>query len=219
MKKRSSIFILVVLLLAFLQGVIAVTDPADTSGVLADQFGINKDKIPTSAEEIKQLYLKTQWTEFILKNKYLGPVHLFFEKNSWAFSILFAHPYEFSLNLFCIIVIWFLLLTQIAKMVEASGIVKGGAAFSIGFLITIALAQVRVISLFVNFLLWILFKQENWWIRMIFIVFFVGVILIEDRFARMFAKALKEQQERKRNQESDQKVKELKVMTEESKRS
>lgn len=207
MKKSIILTLAFILLLSPL--VHAACQASDSRCLLAEQFGLNESQIPKSSGDIKQLYLQKEWTSVIEKNKILGPIHQSLTRNPWFFVILFARPYELSLIFFVTIVLWFLLSTQIAKIVEASTGMKGVYAFAIGLLGAIILAQVRVIYVISNFLLDLIFKQENWWIRLIIILVIIVVIAIEHRVAKYAEKYIKEQNKAKLTQKQEEQVRRI----------
>ncbi|MBU0466908.1 MAG: hypothetical protein KJ718_00445 [Nanoarchaeota archaeon] len=213
MKKTNLLIITLLLVISLTISITAVTDVGDVSQVLGEQFNISADKIPTDPEKIKQLYLQTQWTEFIAKSRVLGPAHAFLTKISIAFQILFAHPYEISLTLFAIIVLWFIFGTQASKIIEAKTKIKGAYAFIIGLLIAIILAQARVIKVIATFLLDLIFKPSNWWMRIIVIIIVLAVVAIEIKESQILAKRLKENKIKKTQEEAEQQLKEVKGLT------
>ena len=198
MKKILNLILIISLILFLTKFSSAQQDIGDASQVLSEQFGLNKSQIPTNPEAIKQKYLQMQWTDFIAKNRILGPLHELLTKMSPVFQVLIAYPYEISLTFFGIIVLWFMLGAQAAKIIEGSGIIKQGwFSFMFGMLFAVILAQVGVIKIIATFILDLIFKQENWWIRLIVIVIFIAILIIENKFSQMLSKNLKERQAKK----------------------
>ncbi|MBS3077251.1 hypothetical protein J4233_03175 [Candidatus Pacearchaeota archaeon] len=224
--KKSNILIILLLVISIfplIQTVKAICDPGDSRCILAEQFGLDPSQIPKDREDIQQLYLQKEWTRLIEKNKFLGPIHQFFTKISWLFIILFHHPYEFSLTLFAIIVLWFLFGTQIAKMFEAGFGLKGIYAFGIGMLGAVILSWVPpnsagIIEMITSALLDLIFKQENWWMRTIIVVVIIAVIVLEVRVSKSAEKYIKEQKVKNTQEESKEQVEEIKALGKEAKK-
>src|SRR3989344_1302950 len=128
MNKFNKTIILAILIVLLSYSISAQQqDPADVGQVIGGAFNVNQSKIPTTPEDIEQLrqnFLKQQWTEIISKNKVLGPLHNFFVNNTIIFQILFAHTYELSLTLFGIIILWFFFMTKATKIIDSTGLVK-----------------------------------------------------------------------------------------------
>jgi len=213
-KTTISIFLLLIFFLSFaavsLNFVAAQQDPGDVSQVLGDEFNISKDKIPTDPEDIRQLYLKLRWTEVIENNKIIGPINKFFTKIQIVFEILIAHKYEMSLTFFLIFILWFLIAFQASKMIESYGRVKGWKALAMGLVIAAILAQIRIIKIVATTILDLIFKQENWWIRLIIGIVAFGVVAAVYVLSRMVGQRLKKKHKQRVEEESEQKLKEVK---------
>src|SRR3989344_2055704 len=180
--KKINLLILSLFLFTFIVNFVAAQqDPADVGQVIGGAFNGNQSKIPTTPEDIEQLrqnFLKQQWTEIISKNKVLGPLHNFFVNNTIIFQILFAHPYELSLTLFGIIILWFFFMTKATKIIDSTGLVKGGVSVAIGAAFAIILAQTRLLKTIVTFTLDVMFKQSSWWFRIIIAIIAFGFLAL-----------------------------------------
>lgn len=171
----------------------AQENPGDAAEVIGNTFNVPKDKIPTTPEDIEKIrqdFLKKKWTEVIEKNKYLGPIHGFFIKIAPVFLVLFAHPYEFSLIFLLIVIIWIWLASQSTKIVKSFGFVKEGFAFLIGIGVAIIFAQTRIIKVVATFLLDLVFKQENWWMRTIIVVLILGIFAVAHVMSKLVLKLI-----------------------------
>lgn len=215
MKKRANIFLVFILLttIFLINSSLAVSDPGDVSGVLGEQFGINPDDIPTDPTEIEHRYLKQEWTEIISNSSVLGPIHRAFEKNTSIFKILFAHPYEVSLTLIGILILWFFFLFQVSKIIEGQGMLKGWQALIASLAFSVILAQVKLFEMITTTLLDIIFKQENWWIRSIITIAIFAGLAVLYVLSRMASKKLKEQNKEKTEQKINQRLKDLGALT------
>jgi len=212
--KRLLIFSsVIILLIVFVNLSSAAEDPGDVSQVLGDEFGIDPDKIPTDPETIRQEYLKFRWTEFISNNRILGPIHRGLTKISIVFQILFAHPYEISLTLVGIIVLWFMILIHTGKMVESSELISGGRSFIIGLIGATIIAQTRIIKILVTFALDLTFKPDAWLWRLIIGVVVVGVIALIHIISKMIEKQLEKKHKKEIEQKSEQKLKDLEALS------
>lgn len=210
MKKSLRIFLttafLLLLIIQISPQVKAECDPGDSPCILAEQFGLNQSQIPDNPEDLKQRYLQAQWEDVIAKNNVLGPIHQFFRKINWLFIILFAHPYEISLQLLVIIILWFVLGSEAGKIIEGLGFAKSWAAFSIGMLFAVILAQIRFIKLISGTFLDLLFKQEHWITRLVIFLIFLVIIVVSYRASKALAKKLKEQKREKLMQKQEEQV-------------
>jgi len=212
MKKRVLLIILLLLLPLSLSLVTSAT--MDSRNVLAEEFNISEDKIPTDVEDIRQLYLKLQWTEFIEKNKILSPINKFLITINPVFLILLAYPYELSFTFLGILILWIIAVYQTSKAVEKPGNIKGWQALLIGIAgVTVLLAQTRLLKLIVTFTLDLIFKQENWWMRTIILIVALGIIALEFKSFKMFSLSLEKRKTEKVKTEQAQQLKVAKSFT------
>ena len=198
--KKSTLVKLIPLILIFLSA-IALISAADDSAtaaaanpnaqigtppeaqnpneIIAQQFGINPEKLDIG--EIRRNYLAKEWGLIVANTSYIGPVHKFFMAHQNYFVIIFGVPYEFSLTFFLVAFLWFFMMFNVKKIVNAVKIVNGNwFPWVMGILIAVILAQSGLLKGIVNFTLNIILGQENWWIRgIICIVVFVIIILAQ----------------------------------------
>lgn len=216
MKKRACILTILLLFIYFFQNLplstAVVCEAGEASCILSEQFGLNQSQIPTDPEEIRRLYLQKEWTEFISKNKILGPINSFFTEISLVFKILFAHPYEISLTLASIMALWFLALFWTARSVESSKAISGGTATLIGVAGATLLAQIRLLKVIATFLLDLIFRQENWWIRSIILILIVGALVFTNTLSKLVEKYFKKKSAEKVHEEEKEDVKEVKTI-------
>jgi hypothetical protein len=206
---KKILFVLLLLTILSSSSIVTAEDSAD---IIEKGTGIDINKIPTSADDLKNEYLKEEWTKVIANNTILGPIHRTFEKSSLIFSIFFAHPYEVSLLLFSILVLWVFILYHSSKIIESAGLAKGGIALLVGVAITTIIAQLRIIKIIVTFALDTILKQENWPTRLILTVVILGAIVLAHILSKMGAKELEKQKKAKKESESDQAKKEVKAL-------
>lgn len=191
----------------------AFSSAQDSGEIIKKEMGINPDNISTNLDQIKEDYLQEKWTEFIANSKILGPFHLFLKKISLLFQILFAHPYEISLTLFLIIVLWIFVVLKTSEIINATRIIKGSISLAIGVGLAIILAQVGVLNILSVFAKDLIMKPENWRIRTIVIIITFGVMAFLYVLSSIISKHIKEKVKEKREEESEQKVKEIKGFT------
>ena len=217
---KKAVVFCVILILILINVEIGISQ-SGISDEIEERFNVSIDNIPTSGEDIetiRQEYLKQEWTKLIEKNKFLGPIHKFLIKISPFFSVVFAQSYEFSLTMFLIIFLWFLIFIQAATLVRSTSSIKEGFALIIGALCAIILAQTKLLKIIVGFVLDLVFKQGNWWIRLLIWILIVGIIAFEWVAFRLATQASKKNKEEKRKKELEQGVKEVKALTEGAKR-
>ncbi|MBI2452311.1 hypothetical protein HYV50_04525 [Candidatus Pacearchaeota archaeon] len=218
MKKRALIICVLVLFvfITFLNFSSAQNEnPGDVAGVIANQFNISKDELPTDSEKLRQEYLKLEWTKIISKNKVLGPIYNFFSKiPNVVYMAILAHPFEISLKFFLILIIWVWLSLRSAKTLQSLGLIKGWKALISGIVFGSIIAQLRIIKIVATFVLDLIFSPENWWLRIIIIVVSLGIFAIAHVLSKMLEKYFKKRKEEKTKSELEQKLKETKGLTE-----
>lgn len=221
MRFEKIIFILVVVLLSI--NIIffpyakaqATNEPTDAREVIAREFNIPLDKIPTDKKELERFALKEEWTRMIANNSVTGPVHKFLSnsKTQIAFKALFAHEYEISLMFFLILILWCFVWVRAAKILEsAKGSlpfffeIKGWTAVAMGALIAVILAQVQFFNFVITNTLNLIFKPENWWIRAILIIVALGVFMVVYVLSRLLDQYFKKREKAKKETELNQEV-------------
>ena len=216
MKKRICLIIISLVLLSifYLPSAKAQTNnPGDVSQVIGSEFNISPEEIPTDPEQIKNQYLKQEWTKIIANNSVLGPIHRKLTKASPIFTILFAHPYEISLTFLSIIILWLFVAIRSSEIIKSWGIIKSGFSYLTGLILTIILSQIRVIELIATSVLNLIFAPENWWLRLIIGIISLGVLAAIYVLSRMLSQYLKQQKKAKTEEQTEQKLKELKGIT------
>ncbi len=217
MEKSSVIKLILILNLIFIS-LFAFSSAQDSGEIIKKEIGIDPNKIPTNLDELKEDYLQEKWTEFISKSKILGNLHKFLTKFSFLFIVLFAHPYEISLTLFLIIVLWFFVFLKTTEIINASRITKKSISLVIGAALAIILSHVGILKTLSVFIKDLILKPENWWMRTIIIAITFGVIAVVYVLSSILSRHIKEKAREKAEEESIQKVKEVKGFTKEIKK-
>ncbi|MDO8459620.1 MAG: hypothetical protein Q7S74_00785 [Nanoarchaeota archaeon] len=219
--KKTSVVISTILIIFISLSIFSFTiskaqevDVSDPSQVIGQEFGINASKIPTSPDQIQQDYLQKEWTNIIANNTYVSPIHRALIKSSPVFLILFGYPYEISLTLLIIFILWLFFIVQSTKIIESLGLVKGWTAILIGIAFAVILAQLKIFKIIATSTLNLIQKSDNWWMHLILWVVVLGVLACAYVFSSILAKNLKEKHKSKVEQESEQKLKEIKGVTE-----
>ena len=101
-------------------------------------------------------------------------------------------------------------------MIKSWGIIKGEweIPYLVGLFISIIFAQLKIYELVVKSILDLLFKQENWWWRSIIIVIIFGIIATLHVISKLAEKKMKEKHKENVEKETEQKLKEVKGLTE-----
>jgi len=207
--KKFPVFIIFLLIssliLTSLNLALAQTTPED---VFQQQTGISPENIPKSPEEIKELYLRQEWSNFIAKIPIIGSIHNFFLTHPLPFKILFAYPYEISLTFFLIFILWIFLVAGAADIINASGFTKNPISFLIGLAFSVILSQIGALKGIVLFTLNIIYAKETWWIRLIlWLTFFVMLVVIfyfEKILGQQIRKGIKARKERELKEEEEE---------------
>ena len=145
------------------------------------QLGVNPEKLQ-SPEDIKNEYLKKEWTSIIKNNSLLGPIHTFLAENTGARlieRILLNEYYAFSLYFFVFLIFWLFSITLLSDLTKSSGIVKYPLTLLLGLGFSIILAHIGVTKQIVIFLIGLIFSQAQWFMRWIVaLLLFLGFAVI-----------------------------------------
>ena len=130
MKKR--LFVLVFILFFIGLTFISAQDPNSIEGIGVEiVIGLAEGDDPSESKEdvldrIRQKrndsdngYLISQWKDQLLDNENIAAVNAVFAENDIIFRILFGVPYELSLTMFFIIVLWFCILLGLPDIIDS----------------------------------------------------------------------------------------------------
>lgn len=189
------------------------------SGLEDQASNINEkvNNIPRSQEDIKNeirnKYLKEDWSEFMSKIKIIGQVHNFFIANPLIFQILLNEKYGFSLTFFGISILWiffFILIYNTLKYLLPSK----SAILALSGISCIIISHLGVINFIVHFIFHIIYAQETWWIR-VFLWLFVGIILfLIFNTNKIFSTIMKQLKKSKEKTKIEQKIAESEAFIE-----
>lgn len=214
MKKLGIIFIIILISGLFLNNInlilAQVTTPQE---LLQQQTGINPESIPKSPEEIKDIYLKQEWSDVIAKIPVIGQIHNYFLVHPLIFKIIFNEPYTISLVFFLVVILWAYSMAAISDILRTSELVKTGSSVLIGAASTIILAQVKVFNIIATTALNIIFAKEEWWIRGILWVLLFVILAIIVYIERMLGKEFKKIREAKARGKTEEEIAKLKKFT------
>ena len=190
MKKR--LFVLVFILFFIGLTFISAQDPNSIEGIGVEiVIGLAEGDDPSESIEdvldrIRQKrndsdngYLISQWKDQLLGNENIAAVNAVFAENDIIFRILFGVPYELSLTMFFIIVLWFCVLLGLPDIIDSIDFFNKISNWIVSLLVVIILAQAQFFRVIVNLTDRLLFAPENGWIRLILgiIIFFIFVFI------------------------------------------
>ncbi len=211
--KIKPIFTRSVLLVAALLNIILITSfvsaQADSpQNIIGSEFGISPDKIPSSPEEIKSIYLTQEWSKIIASKPIIGPIHNFFLNNQLAFKILMNTNYEFSLTFLATLILWFFIAFWSSKGIRSSQLIKSDiGSFAIGLLISIILAQIGLIGIIVKGALKLILSPEAWWMRWIIAILIFAALAVLYKIVEIIEKAQEQAELSSRLKSAEQKGK------------
>ncbi len=160
-----SVFIFFVLVFPTTQAI----DPQQSIEDIKDKI----DNIPKDAEDIKDKYLKKEWTTFIAQNKLFGPFHSFFTSHQLPFTILFAEPYAVSFTFLAIVALWLFFTYLLTKPLKASELFNPPIVLLISIGIAMILAHTGVLKTLATFTLNLVLSKKEWYTRII-----LGIIAV-----------------------------------------
>ncbi len=213
MHKRGWIILCLLLSLSIFSfsfiSLIKAETPATPGEAVKQQLGFNPEDLPTTPQEIKDKYLSQEWSDLISNNTYLGPIHKTFVANPTIFKIIFGDPYAISLTFLLILILWLFIGAQSGRLLEASGLLKGGSAILAGFIFTILLAQTTLLRSLAKLCLDIVTQSANWWIRLIVGIVIVVLFFILSYLVSLTRKSMIEKRKKKREEKLDEKTEEV----------
>lgn len=161
---------------------------------IANQFGIAPEKLK-NPEDLKNEYLKQEWSKIITNKPVIGSIHKFLLNNQLISKILFKIDYSFSLTFFATFILWLFFALGLSNVISSSGFIKGLPSFVIGAGLAIILAQVGLIGYIVNFALTLIFKREAWWMRWLVGLLVIVALIVIYQFEGIIGQKLKKSKE------------------------
>ena len=226
MKKTGVLFFALILLISsftYAQSNVSV-NASNSSGNLSDNFSSGSGDIGEQiqhgkdfVEEQKYNFLATQWKDFFLRNKFIAPVNVFFEKINIVFVILFARDWSFSLEMLFVFMLWLFTLLSLGSYARAFLIKVGWQRFLFSLGGTIILAQARIFNYISKGAIKVIFyKSSTGWniVMFILLMFAIYVYFAINKMVSKSIKAKKEQQKKalmEKRTESLEKFKEVVV--------
>lgn len=192
MKKNKQLFLFIIFLICFvlLQTTILKADLED----VIENFESTSENVQTNIST-KWDYLGKEWQNILLKNEIIKSIDSFFTKISFLFEVLLAEPYSFSLNFFFVVVLWFIFAINLIKILKGFSMFSSWVSFIIGFGITVAFARTKFFSNVSNFLIYLIFKPELWWTRLIIFILILFILVLLYRANSIIGNLIKKQRE------------------------
>jgi len=184
------VYVLLVLLLLASSFVLAQDNGSDNVSVGEDGIGI--EDIPEKVEETRDFiegekweYLGEKWKEILLRNQYTAAVHGALQKLNFLFVFFFGEPYDLSLTLLFIILLWFFFFAIFGKVLSSFSTFGKGISYIISFVMVIILAHVGVFEGISLLLFKLIFFKEGIWGWFWFVVFVISYFVILKYFERL----------------------------------
>lgn len=155
----------------------------------------NTDNLQASAEG-NLSYLQKEWKKILLKNKVVQTLDIFCKKIDIVFVVLFSQHYELSIKLLLIIVFWIWLASRVGVLLTKAAGFRDVLSWVFGILASIIAAQLQIIRIIVEAVIWLVAEQKEWWIKII-ICAVIAFVMIIAHFAIKLAAKRKEEQRKK----------------------
>jgi len=164
MKKIGVLFLVAILLVSFVAAL-------DTEGLQEEMEGLrdaaDPDNVKDKANE-KWDYLQKEWTSILMKNKVVASIDSFLKQINIVFVVLFGEDYNLiSLTLWLVIASWLVLTFAVANVLIGQFNLGSALSLFIGVIVSIILAQVRILNFIITFVLNLAFAPELWYVRLI----------------------------------------------------
>ncbi|HTY44244.1 MAG TPA: hypothetical protein VMC80_03300 [Patescibacteria group bacterium] len=211
MNKRGAILIFTLLTLFLILGLArAQSDIPLPGGVTTGQLENASNQIQNITSQFGQpnqywTYLGGEIQKILFGSPVVKGIDSFFHKINLVFVVLFGVDYSFSFSLLLIVGLWFYFFLVIKN------ILKDFASFSkwisriIALLTVIIMAQFKVFQKSINLVTFLLFGDKPWWLKVIFWIIIIGVLILLLYLIKTFGKQMAEN--RKKMKEEVNRVK------------
>jgi hypothetical protein len=203
MKKSKAIFIAVILLILTLS--LNMLNSQDENAV---PYGIDQAQLENTTTKLTTTwdYLSKEWKTMLLENPVVKGIDSFFQKISIVFLVLFGMSYSFSLVLLFIVILWFFFFIMFNRVFWGFSTFSKWVCRGISALLVVAMAHMTLLEKQANFFITLIFGQKNWWMKTIY---GVGVLLIIVFLIALVSKVgndFKKKKEKEKEEEDKRKV-------------
>ncbi|MEM2933008.1 MAG: hypothetical protein QW622_02265 [Candidatus Pacearchaeota archaeon] len=180
---------------------------------------LTPEEIVEKQAEFEKLKNVTEWQligerfkEMLLKNSFISGMNSFMERPyvSIIFRILFGMPYELSITLLFVVVLWLIIFIDLGNIFSSYSTFSGLASYGISFAIAVIFAQVQIFKIIVNFVGTLIFARETWLARVLLVISVIFILLFTDQISRYVADYLQKRKEAKEKEEAKTAEKEVK---------
>jgi len=183
---KKSVVLVSILLMLIVSFVSAAPDPAEAIEDLQENRAI--EKITEFTEKDRWNYLGNEWQKSLLENEHIASIDAFCKKINPVFVIFLGSPYELSLSLVFMIILWILLAYTINTYLF---IVKGFTRVIVSIAITVLIAQTKILPLIASIIMKLLFFKKGAGWTTIAAVAIIGGICILVYIDKMLGASLK----------------------------
>lgn len=134
-----------------------------------------------------------QWKEFLLRNKFVSSVNVFFTKINIVFLILFGMNWSLSFNMFFAFLFWVFTLYSIIKYM--SSVDKKAIGILYSFIIVILLAQINLFEYIGKWSVALVFYKSSLLWKVLFFLAVIGFFVGFWGLNRSIAKWIKKKRE------------------------
>lgn len=204
MKKLLSFFILISII--FLSSVHAQTSNLPSpEQIQNDPVVQNVDKLQEIAEQKKWEFLADKWKETLLKNKAIAAMDRAFTNSNFLFVVLFARNYEFSLEMFFTVLIWFALALSALSYWQYFFQNKT-YSYLAAYASAIALAWLQIINGIIVGVNYALSLRTEWWWPSLSTLVFITLLIVFWQFNRRIAAQMKKKKKDAKQQNLEHRV-------------
>ncbi|MEK6847320.1 MAG: hypothetical protein AABY16_04080 [Nanoarchaeota archaeon] len=209
---RKFFFVFVILLFFFSFAAAQLGGIEDRIDDTRDNLEGNVDTVREFTERDKWTFIGSQWKEFLLKNKLIAGVDAAFTKANIVFVVLFAKPWELSIEMLFVFMLWLFTVLSLylyffyfkTKWIRWVGSVLGA----------IALAQTRLFN-YVSAGMYklVLYKPSAGW-RLLIIAVEVIALIAYLKINKVISKQLEKARKKREEHDKELEIKGIKAYQE-----
>lgn len=196
MKKK-----IVVLILSFLT-LFLLLNSARAQNEIPLPGGINTGQIENTTNQIGNAagqfgqpnqywtYIGNEIQKIILGNPITVTIDNFLHMISPAFVVLFGVPYSLSVSLLFIIALWTYFLLVINNILKNYASLSKWISRAVALLMVIIMAQFKLFEKQINLVIFLLFGDKPWWLKLIFGIIIVVILMLLFIYIKKFGKQI-----------------------------
>jgi hypothetical protein len=170
--------------------------------------GVDAEKIEETGVKLSEKweYLGAEWKNILLGNSIIKNINSFLQGIDIIFVFLFATNYTLSISFFLIMFFWFFFFSRFYVIFKSFLFSSKPVSLGVSFALVVISAHLKLIQALANSLIWLLFGDKPWWVRVIIGVVIVLLIIVVAILIKNFGAQFAASKQKRKEEENRMKL-------------